>query len=127
MSHDIGAVGGLSTHIMQDAEYVCDDLILLESGVASFAGSLSELLNGESGQINVEGTGLDQEFLSALSGAGVEVLDQAEGRLTFVSRSDDDLRRFWQLVNEHEVEVRHLGREGVSLEDVVVKMMGGKT
>jgi len=114
----------LSTHIMQDAEFVCDDLILLESGVVSFSGSLGELLDGESGQINVEGTGIDQEFAAALSAAGISIKDQTDSQLSFIARGDDDLRLFWRLVNERNVEVRHLGRKGVALEDVVVQMMG---
>ena len=113
----------LSTHILQDAEFVCDDLILLESGVVSFCGSVGELLGGESGRIKVAVGGAVPEFLAELTGEGIAVENQGEDRFDFIARGDEDLKRFWALAFKHQVEVRHLGREGFSLEDVVVQMM----
>lgn len=115
----------LSTHILQDAEFVCDDLILLESGVVSFSGSVGELLGGESGRINVTLGGGDEAFLAALSAADIEVEHNGDLRFSILSRGDDDLRRFWVLAHEHGTEVRQLGRKGISLEEVVVQMMEG--
>ena len=60
----------------------------------------------------------------ALSRAGLEVLSRQENRVVFTSRGEEDLRTFWRLVYELDLEVRHLGREVVTLEDAVVRMMG---
>jgi ABC-2 type transport system ATP-binding protein len=115
----------LSTHILQDAEYVCDDLLLLESGVVSFSGSVGELLGGESGRISVTLGKWEESFLAAIAGAGIQVERESDLRFSILSSGDSDLKRFWSLAHEYGVEVRQLGREGVSLEEVVIQMMEG--
>ncbi len=112
----------LSTHILQDADGLCDELLLLESGMVSYAGPIEGLVSSAAGTLVAAGHGIGA-LAEALAGAGVRVLASDGDRLTFLSRGDDDLRAFWRLAGARGLEVRHLGRVALTLEDAVVRMM----
>ncbi|MCP4546072.1 MAG: ABC transporter ATP-binding protein [bacterium] len=113
----------LSTHIMQDAEHLCDDLILIEAGVITFAGPVSRLVDRSSSRLIAEGSGLDAEFAATLTAAGIQVLNHTEQRIEFISHGNDDLALFWRIAGERGAELRRLGCDVVTLEDAVVDMM----
>ncbi len=112
----------LSTHILQDADGLCDDLLLLESGMVSYAGPIEGIVSSAAGTIVAAGAGLGR-LVGSLEAAQIRILAQDADRITFVSKGDEDLRTFWQLVGAQGLEVRHLGREALTLEDAVVSMM----
>ncbi len=112
----------LSTHILQDADGLCDELLLLESGMVSYAGPVEGLVSAAAGTLVAAGRGIGA-LTGALAEAGIRVLDSDGDRLVFHSRGDEDLHAFWRLVTAHGLEVRHLGREALTLEDAVVRMM----
>ncbi|MBU1699684.1 MAG: ABC transporter ATP-binding protein [Candidatus Eisenbacteria bacterium] len=113
----------LSTHILQDAEFLCDDLLLLEAGTISYFGPVANLTKAGTRQYVAEGTGFVDDFIQSLKGAGMEILHFTNNRLSFLARNDDDLRLFWQAAAERNVEIRQLSREIATLEDAVVDVM----
>jgi ABC-2 type transport system ATP-binding protein len=113
----------LSTHILHDAEFLCDELLLLEGGAVAYCGPVSHLVTGGAGRMVAEVIDLGQEFVDQLNRAGIESTPGGDGRLVFTSRGDDDLRTFWKLAAEQGREIRHLARESTSLEDAVVRVM----
>ncbi len=113
----------LSTHILQDAEFLCDDLLLLEAGTVSYFGPVENLVSSGKHQYVVEGTGFNSEFVHALQGEGIDVLRHTPERIFFTTRGDDDLRSFWSLTYSHGLEIRQLGREVLTLEDAVIEVM----
>jgi ABC-2 type transport system ATP-binding protein len=115
----------MSTHILQDAESVCDQMLLLEGGSVAFSGPVSELV-GEGGRALVAvGEGLDGAFAEKMKGVGLDVKEAATDRVVFLARSDRDLLGFWRLAAEEGVEVRYLGRDHPTLEEAVVAVMEG--
>jgi len=116
----------LSTHIMQDAEFLCDDMLLIEAGVVAYAGPVDKLVAGGRETYLAEGDGLDAAFGRLLGERGLEILEpQGPHQIRFRSQSDADLGVFWKLAAEHAVEIRRLGPEIRSLEDAVVHVMTG--
>ncbi len=113
----------LSTHILQDAEFLCDDLLLLEAGSVSYFGPVTELVGGEHSVLIVEGDGVGGAFIQALTNAGITVKPDGDTRVHVEPRNDDDLRLFWRVAADAGVEVRHLGRDVPTLEDAVVTAM----
>jgi ABC-2 type transport system ATP-binding protein len=112
----------LSTHILQDAEIVCDELLLLEGGVVRYAGPTAGLMGEEQHLAVARGAGIGPELAALLAQDGVEVVESKPGEVRF-STSDEALRSFWRRVAEAGAEVRHLGGDVRSLEDAVVSMM----
>lgn len=115
----------LSTHILPDAEFLCDDLLLLDTGMVSYFGPVEDLVDSAGTPLTAEGAGFGESFRTALEEAGISVIGGDEEGITIASRGDDDLRVFWRLVHEHGLEVRHLGRRVATLEDAVVRVMEG--
>lgn len=114
----------LSTHILQDAEVVCDEMLLLEGGVIRYLGPTAGLM-GQDHQVSVaRGAGLGPELAAALTQDGVHVLESQPGEVRFAT-TDHALRCFWARVADTGAEVRHLGSDVRSLEDAVVAMMRG--
>lgn len=114
----------LSTHIMQDAEHLCDELLLIEAGQVSYSGSLSALVATGAGQIIAEGRRLGS-LAPHLKAAEIAVIRDEPDRLVFTSRGDADLATFWSLVAREGLEVRRMNREVLELEDAVVRIMEG--
>jgi ABC-2 type transport system ATP-binding protein len=112
----------LSTHILQDAEHVCDEILLLEGGAVAFAGPIGELVGGDRGRMVAVGEGLDAAFADALAGRGLEIVSSDGGRLVF-RENGGDLLAFWGLAAERGAQVRYLARDLPSLEEAVVAVM----
>lgn len=114
----------VSTHIMQDADFVCDDLLLIEAGTIAYSGPVHELVGAKGGGLIAEGAGLDAAFADALANAGYRVRKEADDAIAF-EPSDEDLGTFWRLAAERGAEVRYLGRDAMTLEQAVVSVMEG--
>lgn len=115
----------VSTHIMQDADFLCDDILLLEAGTVAYSGPVSKLVGTESGWAKVQGQDVDRAFADRLAAAGYAIQDVGEGFVVFDPGADPRLERFWKAAAEAGVEVRSLGREAPSLEEAVVTVMEG--
>ena len=115
----------LSTHVLQDAETVCDEMLLIEGGVVAFSGPVRGLLGAEETLLVAVGAGLDREFAEGLALLGFGEASASGERLTFRPRPDGDLLPFWRLASERGAEVRHLSRDMPTLEDAVVAVMEG--
>jgi ABC-2 type transport system ATP-binding protein len=113
----------VSTHIMEDADFLCDDILLLEAGSVAYSGSISALVDAGVGIVVASGEGLDAAFAEVLGQQGYSIRKQDGERIAFEPNDDSELRRFWQLAAERGAEVRSLGRELRSLEDAVVHAM----
>lgn len=114
----------VSTHIMQDADFLCDDLLLIEAGTIAFSGPVHELVGRKGGALIAEGAGLDAAFADALANAGYRVRSEGDEILAF-EPADEDLTIFWRLAAERRAEVRYLGRDALTLEQAVVSVMEG--
>lgn len=114
----------MSTHILQDAETVCDEMLLLEGGAVAYSGSVSSLLGEERDTLVAVGRGLDRVG-ERLGGSGIAVKESGPDRLVFQVASDGEVLAFWRIVAEAEAEVRSLDRDHPTLEDAVVAVMEG--
>ncbi len=114
----------LSTHIIQDADSVCDELVLLEGGVITYSGSTAGLMGESRDVVVARGDGLGEALAGQLHQAGVVVHHCQPGQVIFQS-TDAAVAAFWRLAAEAGAEVRHLGTEARSLEEAVVSAMQG--
>jgi ABC-2 type transport system ATP-binding protein len=113
----------VSTHIMQDAEFLCDSLLLLENGAVAYSGPVHGLTDDGVTVVSASGEGMDESFAEALRAGGYRIVESGAARVTFEAMGDRDLRAFWRVAAGRGVEVRSLGRVLPSLEDAVVRRM----
>lgn len=111
----------LSTHIMQEAEAVCDRVLLLDHGRLVADSSTRELMQGLHGQVSVrvEFKGAVQENVLALLDGVRSVHSLSEVCYELVSGADTDLRPLlFRLAVEKGWEILTLQREERRLESV---------
>lgn len=92
----------LSTHIMEQAEQLCDDVCLINNGMALLKGSLREVkARGGKDTIVCEYTG-DSAFLSKLQ--NVKIISMSENRIELRFGKDFDYKEFIkEIVNNLDV------------------------
>ena len=116
----------LSTHILHDAEHVCDEMLLLEGGAVAFNGPVGELQGRDGEVLTAIGVGFNESYIRTLRSAGIEILSYKGEQLQMSPRSDQEFMAFWKATAEAGVEIRYLGRDRTTLEDAVVAVMEGE-
>ena len=114
----------ISTHILQDAEFLCDELLLLQAGTVAYSGTISDLVGTRDEMLIARGPRLGAQLAAALAESGTQVLASNVDEVRFRS-SPESLRVFWQLVANRALEVRRLERHSLDFEDAVVEAMTG--
>ena len=119
----------LSSHLLPDVEYTCDDVIVMDKGQIAAQGPIDEL-KGPAGRVfELRIKGNLTAFLEFLHEAGMEChgTDQDVMRV-FVPHGRDgtvrDQRVIFELAARHGVQVRHLRPSIPTLEDVFAKALG---
>jgi ABC-2 type transport system ATP-binding protein len=122
----------LSSHLLPDVEYTCDDVIVIDKGQVAAQGPIAEL-KGPGGRVfELRIKGDLPAFLEVLRGAGMECTSTDEDVMrVFVPDSAEgvngsDPKRLFVLAAQHGVQVRHLRPSVPTLEDVFAKALGEK-
>ncbi len=126
----------LSSHLLPDVEYTCDDVIVMDKGQVAAQGPIAEL-KGPGGRVfELRIKGDLPAFLDVLRQAGMECTSTDEDVMrVFVpddmlgssgGSSANDPKRLFVLAAQHGVQVRHLRPSVPTLEDVFAKALGEK-
>jgi ABC-2 type transport system ATP-binding protein len=122
----------LSSHLLPDVEYTCDDVIVMDKGQVAAQGPIAEL-KGPGGRVfELRIKGDLPAFLDVLRHAGMECTSTDEDVMrVFVPDSaaggnGSDPKRLFVLAAQHGVQVRHLRPSVPTLEDVFAKALGEK-
>lgn len=108
----------LSTHLLPDVEEVCDYVIMLQSGQATYAGPLRDLLHSDQDTLQVRVKEGRAAFAERLKAAGLS-LEEGEDSLLVAKQGDLDetVRLIWRCAREGGFQVRHLAQRRFSLEE----------
>jgi len=129
----------LSSHLLPDVEYTCDDVIVMDKGQVVAQGPIAEL-KGPGGRVfELRIKGDVPAFIDVLRQSGMECTSTDEDVMrVFVPDSvfaetatagravGNDPKRLFMLAAEHGVQVRHLRPSIPTLEDVFAKALGEK-
>jgi ABC-2 type transport system ATP-binding protein len=97
----------LSTHLLPDADGLCDQVLLLDGGRLLAAGSVRQLLAAHTGETVVRIKGDRGPFLAALVRRGLRPLEREDSvRMELPSR---ETRPVFEAAAEAKVQVRYLG------------------
>jgi len=127
----------LSSHLLPDVEYTCDDVIVMDKGQIAAQGPI-EKLKGPAGRVfELRIKGDLPAFIDVLREAGMECTSTdedvmrvfvPEGALRGVdgARNGNDQAALFTLAAQHGVQVRHLRPSIPTLEDAFAKALGEK-
>jgi ABC-2 type transport system ATP-binding protein len=113
----------ISSHILQDVEHLCREVVIVSSGRVAVQGELGTLLSRGKDRKRITVRGSDEglrSFVSKLGSLG-EVLSESEehGQLTLVLNGTGSGAVF-ELASEERVQVRSFVPDRVSLEDFFI-------
>jgi ABC-2 type transport system ATP-binding protein len=119
----------LSSHLLPDVEYTCDDVIVMDKGQVVAQGPIAEL-KGPGGRVfELRIKGDLPGFLGVLRAAGMECTSTDEDVMRVfvpsgIQGDGSDPRALFALAARHGVQVRHLRPSVPTLEDVFAKAVG---
>ena len=128
----------LSSHLLPDVEYVCDDVVVMDKGQIAAQGPIAEL-KGPAGRVfELRVKGNLPAFVEVLREAGMECHSTDEDVMRVFVPADvarrsvagipgpigSDQRAIFALATKHAVQVRHLRPSVPTLEDVFAKAVG---
>jgi ABC-2 type transport system ATP-binding protein len=116
----------LSSHILHDVEYVCQQVVVLNRGEVVASGDLSDLLGSEEEVYEVRIKGERDGFTSALKRKGARVyFDEEAGLLRIYMKREAGTFPLFEAARSVGVELRHLLATKKTLEDLFVKVVEG--
>lgn len=115
----------LSSHILDDVEYVCKDVIALDQGQVVLEGNMKQLKLEHRLSYELKIKGNQRAFIFALreNNCEVEVRSGVEIRVTSQDTIPISQNLFFQLAVETGVQIRYLGLVERSLEDIFVSVV----
>jgi ABC-2 type transport system ATP-binding protein len=120
----------LSSHLLPDVEYTCNDVVVMDKGQVVAQGPIAQL-KGPGGRVfELRIKGDLPSFLEVLRGAGMECTSTDEDVMrVFVpdalgANDGNAQRTLFSLAARHGVQVRHLRPSIPTLEDVFAKALG---
>jgi ABC-2 type transport system ATP-binding protein len=114
----------LTTHYMEEAEYLCDRIIMMHQGKILMQGTLQELLDKNNlkntlffefeNRVNTE---LFKQFTCAWETEGIS------GKI-IVNDLNTDIKAFMQLIEDQNIQLKNLKTKSANLDDLFVLLTG---
>src|SRR5689334_14626660 len=127
LAHNKGVNLILSSHLLPDVEYTCDDVVVMDKGTIATAGPIQALKQprGRVYELRVKAPNGDVEsFLHKLQTAGLDCHATDEDIMRVFVPGDGGARELFALAAAERVQVRHLRPSVPTLEDVFAHAVG---
>ena len=114
----------LSSHLLPDVEFTCDDVIVMDKGQVVAQGPIADL-KGPGGRVfELRIKGDLPGFLDVLRGSGMEATSTDEDVMRVFVPGDAGARQLFALAAADRIQVRHLRPSVPTLEDVFAHAVG---
>jgi ABC-2 type transport system ATP-binding protein len=114
----------LSSHLLPDVEFTCDEVVVLDKGRVAAAGPI-ETLKGPSGRVfELRVKGDDRGFVEVLRAHHIECHVTEEDIMRVFVPEGMGPQDLFSLATRHRVQVRHLRPSVPTLEDVFARAVG---
>ena len=117
----------LSSHVLPDVEYACDEVVVMDKGRIAIAGPIADLKQprGRTYELRVKTPTADLEpFFERLRAAGLECHATNEDVVRVFVPGEGGARDVFALAAAAHVQVRHLRASVPTLEDVFARAVG---
>jgi ABC-2 type transport system ATP-binding protein len=114
----------LCSHLLRDVEQVCDEVVIMKEGLIVRECNLEEERRSNKCFVELEVSGNDQSFRSALPEIGADGVSEGNGRWRIVLPQDVGLQPLWGLLGRQNLLVRKLTHRRDTLEEIFLKAMG---
>jgi ABC-2 type transport system ATP-binding protein len=125
---DISTVKGINTvvssHLLPDIEYACQDVVVIRQGKLIIQGNIEELRDTHHRLFEVKIKGDQETFTSALRRLGLEWREAGTDILRVALPDRMEPGVFFRLAVENGLQIRHLAATRHSLEDIFAQAVG---
>lgn len=127
---DISTVKGIqiivSSHLLPDIEYSCQDVVVLRQGKLIIQGNIEELKDTQHRLFEVKIKGDQEVFTAALAELGLEWRERGNDVLRVPLPDGLEPEVFFKLAAENGFQIRHLAATQSSLEDVFAQAVSSQ-
>jgi len=124
LGHNKGVSLIVSSHLLPDVEYTCDDVVVMDKGAVATAGPIAEL-KGPSGRVyELRVKGDLARFTDVLREHGIESHDTDEDVMRVFVPASLGAAALFELAAANHVQVRHFRPSVPTLEDVFARAVG---
>jgi ABC-2 type transport system ATP-binding protein len=124
LGHNKGVSLILSSHLLPDVEYTCDDVVVMNKAQVSAQGPIEEL-KGPSGRVfELRIKGDLPGFMKVLHDAGMQLKNTDEDVMRVFVPGAGDQKAIFDAASRFGVQIRHLRPSIPTLEDVFAKAVG---
>ena len=127
---DISTVKGIqiivSSHLLPDIEYSCQDVVVLRQGKLIIQGNIEELKDTQHRLFEVKIKGEQEVFTAALAELGLEWRERGNDVLRVPLPDGLEPEVFFKLAAENGFQIRHLAATQSSLEDVFAQAVSSQ-
>lgn len=116
----------LSSHLLSEVEQIATHLGIIHAGRLLFQGTLAELQAQQQAQLTI-GVSAPDQAVQCLTKAGWAVQLREDGRLTVATAAEADAALLNRLLIRQGLDVFHLARTQLSLEDIFLTLTDGNT
>jgi len=115
----------LSSHLLPDIEYTCQNVIVLREGKLIIKGNIEELKSTHRKMFEVRIKGDRQRFVFALESNGIECLESEREILRLSLPDGTDTQILFRIAFDNGIQIRQIMPTRYSLEDVFTQAVGG--
>ena len=116
----------LSSHLLPDVEYICDDVVVIDKGRVVTQGPIRDLKGPRGQTFELRVKGQRSAFIEALRAAGMQCHASEEDIMRVFVPDTAGPRALFALAARHDMQVRHLRPSVSTLEDVFARAVGGE-
>ncbi|MBV9209165.1 MAG: ABC transporter ATP-binding protein [Acidobacteria bacterium] len=113
----------LSSHLLRDVEECCDEILVLKDGYIAAHCDLEAERKANRKFLEMEMRGDTHAFVEEVGKLGCEYALTGDRRLKLVLQEGVEIRDFYRLAAQHQVQIRRLNYKKDSLEDIFLKAM----
>jgi ABC-2 type transport system ATP-binding protein len=126
LSHNKGVNVIVSSHLLPDVEYTCDDVVVMDKGRIATQGPIAALKQprGQVFELRVKAPEGTEWFVERLRAAGLDCNATDEDVMRVFVPGDAGASELFALAAASQVQVRHLRPSVPTLEDVFAKAVG---
>src|SRR5471032_635026 len=126
LAHKKGVNLILSSHLLPDVEYACDDVVVMDKGAVAAAGSIDALKQprGKVYELRVKTAGDLDQFVERLRASGLECKQTDEDVMRVFVPGEGGAQQLFAMASAAGVQVRHLRPIVPTLEDVFARAVG---
>jgi ABC-2 type transport system ATP-binding protein len=113
----------LSSHLLRDVEETCDEVLILRNGRIASICNLVEERRANRKFLELETSGAEAAFTSALESLGCECAVFGNGRVKVVMPDGVEIREVFKVAADRGVQIRRMNHRRDSLEDIFLNAM----